>query len=171
MKFSLRQWTLNDLDSVAKHSNNPKIIQNMSDGFPSSIEKWKAFLEFVTNTNEILYFAIDINGEAVGSIGISPQKDYMQKNAELGYWLSEEYWGKGIITQAIREIVMLAFKKFDIVRIYATPFEKNYASHRALEKAGFKVEARFSKIVFKNGEMLDELVYAIRKENIKDLCK
>jgi len=167
--FSLRPWTSNDFENLSKHANNSKITQNMSDGFPNSVEKWKAFLEFAINNNEILYLAIDINGEAVGSIGISPKKDYMQKNAELGYWLSEKYWGKGIITEAIKEIVKLAFNKFDIVRIYATPFEKNYASHRALEKSGFKLEARFSKIVFKNGEMLDELVYAIRKENIKDL--
>ena len=161
--FSLRPWTSNDFENLSKHANNSKITQNMSDGFPNSVEKWKAFLEFAINNNEILYLAIDINGEAVGSIGISPKKDYMQKNAELGYWLSEKYWGKGIITEAIKEIVKLAFNKFDIVRIYATPFEKNYASHRALEKAGFKLEARFCKIVFKNGEMLDELVYAKRE--------
>jgi len=165
MKFTLRPWTLNDLESVSKHANNPKITQNMSDGFPNSIEKWKTFIEFATSSKDILYLVIDINGEAIGSIGVSPKKDYMQKNAELGYWLSEEYWGQGIITKAIKEIVKLAFNKFDIERIYATPFEKNYASHRALEKAGFKLEARFSKIVFKNGEMLDELVYAIRRKD------
>lgn len=169
MNFTLRPWASNDLENLSKHANNSKISQNMSDGFPNSIEKWKDFLEFAINNNEILYLTIDINGEAVGSIGISPKKDYMRKNAELGYWLSEKYWGKGIITEAIKEIVKLAFNKFDIERIFATPFEKNYASHRALEKSGFKLEARFSKIVFKNGEMLDELVYAIRKENIKNL--
>lgn len=166
MHFTLRPWTFNDLESGSKHARNPKITQNMSDGFPNSIENWKAFLEFAVNNNNILYLAIDIQGEAVGGIGITPKKDYMQKNAELGYWLSEEYWGKGIITEAIKEIVKLAFEKFDIVRIYATPFERNYASHKVLEKVGFKLEARFSKIVYKNGEMLDKLVYSIRRHDV-----
>lgn len=137
----------------------------MSDAFPDSCEKWKSFLEFATKDTERLYLAIEINGEAAGGIGISPEKDVLRKNAELGYWLSESYWGNGIIPKAISEIVNLAFNRFDIERVWAAPFGSNTASHRALEKASFKLEARFEKIVFKNNEMLDELVYAIRKES------
>lgn len=135
----------------------------MSDGFLDSIDKWKSFLNFATSSKSILYFAIEINGKAIGGIGVSKKTDIMRKNAELGYWLSEEYWGQGIMTKAINEIVKLAFETFDIIRIYATPFETNFASHHILEKTGFKLEARFKKIVLKNGELLDELVYAIRK--------
>lgn len=83
--------------------------------------------------------------------------------AELGYWLSEEYWGQGVMTTAIKEIVAIAFANYDINRIYASPYETNYASHRILEKVGSVLEARFEKIVYKNGELLDELVYAIRR--------
>ena len=86
----------------------------------------------------------------------------MKKNAELGYWLGKDFWGNGIMSQAIKEIVKLAFERYDIVRIYATPFENNYKSHKVLEKCGFKLEAKFDKVVLKNGELLDELVYAIR---------
>jgi len=163
MDFKLRPWDINDLEAVYKNANNINITRFMSDGFPDSIEKWKSFLEFATKNTAILYLAIDINGQAVGGIGISPKTDYMQKNAELGYWLSEAYWGNGIVTKAIKEIVKMAFDRFDITRVYATPFGTNYPSHKVLEKAGFTLEARFEKIVFKNGEYLDEWVYAIRK--------
>jgi [ribosomal protein S5]-alanine N-acetyltransferase len=164
MEFKLRPWTIDDLESVTKNANNSNITNFMSDGFPNSIEKWKSFLEFAVIDESILYLAIEVNGQAVGGIGVSPKKDIMRNNAELGYWLSEDYWRQGIITSAIREIVKLAFAKFDINRIYATPFETNFASHKVLEKAGFTLEARFKKIVLKNGELLDELVYAIRRE-------
>ena len=164
MDSILRPWTINDLDSVTKNANNINITKFMSDGFPNNMDKWKSFIEFATKDKTILYLAIDINGQAVGGIGISLKQDIMKKNAELGYWLSEDYWGQGIITKAISEIVKLGFDTFDIDRIYATPFETNYTSHRVLEKTGFTLEARFEKTVIKNGELLDELVYAIRRK-------
>jgi [ribosomal protein S5]-alanine N-acetyltransferase len=163
MGLKLREWRLDDLESVLVHSDNDLIRRFMSDGFPDNKEKWKRFIEFASENKFILYLAIEIDGFAVGGIGISPQKDYMRKNAELGYWLSESYWGQGIMTKAICEIVKKAFDRFDIDRIYATPFETNLASHRVLEKSGFVLEGRFKKVVIKNGKMLDELVYAIRR--------
>jgi [ribosomal protein S5]-alanine N-acetyltransferase len=164
MNFILRPWELSDLESVSKHGTTKNISNFMSDSFPDSVEKWKLFLEYAISKKSILYRAIEINGEAVGGIGISPQSGIYRINAELGYWLGQDYWGQGIITNAITEIVKLAFEKFTINRIYATPFENNVASHKVLEKCGFKLEARFEKIVNKNGEFLDELVYAIRRE-------
>lgn len=163
MDFKLRPWTVNDLESVTKNADNLTIARFMSDGFPDTIDKWRKFIDFAMRDNSILYLAIDINGLAVGGIGVSPQKDIMRNNAELGYWLSENYWGQGIMSKAVQEIVTLAFDRFDINRIFATPFETNIASHKVLEKVGFKLEARFEKIVTKNGELLDELVYAIRR--------
>ena len=164
MDFKLRPWRTDDLDCVSKNADNPDITKFMSDGFPDSKDKWKSFLEFATNDTSILYLAIEIDGQAVGGIGVSPKKDVTRKNAELGYWLAEKYWGHGIMTRAIGEIVFLSFETLDINRIYATPFGSNFTSHRILEKAGFKLEARFEKIVIKNGEFLDELVYAIRRK-------
>lgn len=163
MEFKLRPWTRSDIESVTRHANNINILKYMTDGFPNSNDKWKSFIEFAIQDKSILYLAIEVDGQAVGGIGVSPKKDVMRKNAELGYWLSEDYWGQGIMTRAIREIVTIAFAKFDINRIYATPYETNYASHRILEKVGFVLEARFEKVVFKNGELLDELIYAMRR--------
>ncbi len=167
MEFRLRPWTIVDLESLVKNANNIHIAKFMSDGFPSpyTSEKGKSFIEFATKDENSLYFAIDVKEQAVGGIGISLKTDIKRKNAELGYWLGEPYWGHGIITRAIDEIVEIAFNTYDITRIYATPFGTNFASHRVLEKSGFRLEARFEKSIFKNGEFLDELIYAIRRKN------
>lgn len=163
MEFTLRPWRKEDLVSVVRNAADKEITGNMSDAFPDSLEKWAKFLEYAIDNNDILYLAIDIKGEAVGGIGVKPMDDIYRKNAEMGYWLAKKYWGKGIITQAIKLIVKKAFETFNIDRIYATPFETNAASHKVLEKAGFILEARFAKKVIKNEKELDELVYVIRR--------
>ena len=109
-------------------------------------------------------FAIEINGEASGAIGLHLQTDIHIKIMELGYWLAEIYWGKGIMTKAVKQMVDYGFKTFEIDRIFARPFGINIGSQKVLEKAGFTLEARFEKTIYKNGKYLDELVYAFRKE-------
>ena len=163
--LKLRPWVIEDLDSLVHHANNFKIAKFMTDGFPHpyTIENGKAFIDFAIKDNPIHIFAIDVNGKAIGGIGIHPQTDIHKKNAELGYWLAEPFWGQGIISRAIKEIVAFAFKTYDIDRVFARPFGTNKASQRVLEKSGFILEARFEKSLFKNGEYLDELVYAIRR--------
>lgn len=164
MLFSLRKWSVKDLESLVRYANNPNIAKNMTDGFPHPYteENGKAFIEMATK-EPIHIFAIDVNGEAVGGIGIHPQSDIHRKNAELGYWLAEPFWGKGIISEAVKQIIPKAFETYDITRLYARPFGYNTASQKVLEKAGFKKEASFEKSLFKNGEFVDELVYAFRK--------
>jgi len=108
-------------------------------------------------------FAIEVNGEACGSIGLHLQPDIYRKNAELGYWLARPYHGRGIMTGAVNQMVKYGFDTFAIDRIYARPFGNNPASKRVLEKAGFNLEAQLSKTLLKNGEMLDELIYAVRR--------
>lgn len=165
MNFTLRPWTPNDLKSLVKYANNYNISKNMTDQFPHpyGVENGKAFIDFATKDSPIHIFAIDVEGEAVGGIGVHPQGDVQRKNAELGYWLAEPFWGKGIITKAIPQIIDFAFKTYPITRVYARPYGTNLASQKVLEKNGFKLEARFEKSLFKNGEFLDELVYAIRR--------
>ncbi len=165
MNFELRPWSINDLDSLVKNANNFKIAKFMTDGFPHPYtnENGIAFIEFATKDDPIHIFAIDINGEASGGIGIHPQTDIHRKNAELGYWLAEKYWGNGIITKAITEMVKFAFDTYEIERIFARPFGTNIPSQRVLEKSGFILEGKFEKTLFKTGEYLDELIYAIRR--------
>lgn len=166
MHFTLRPFTINDLDSLVKYANNPKIANNLTDKFPYPYtrENGKMFIEFATKNTPTNIFAIDINGEACGGIGIHPQEDVHRKNAELGYWLAEPFWGNGIIPKAIIQIVEYGFMNFDINRIFARPYGTNTASQRVLEKAGFTLEARLEKTLFKNGEFKDELIYAVRKK-------
>jgi RimJ/RimL family protein N-acetyltransferase len=136
----LRLWTLDDLDSLVHYANNWNVARFLTDGFPHpyTAEDGKAFIEKVAADNPVHIFAIDIDGQAVGGIGIHPQSDIQRKNAELGYWLAEPYWGQGIVTAAIYEIVEFAFKTYDINRIFARPFGNNLASQRVLEKQGLR---------------------------------
>lgn len=165
MDFKLRPWSVDDLDSLVKYANNQNIAQFMSDVFPHPYTKehGKTFIEFAGKDHPVHIFAIEVNGEAVGGIGIHPQQDIQRKNAELGYWLAEPFWGKGIITKAIREIIDFAFAKYDINRVFARPFGTNIASQKVLEKAGFILEGTFKNALIKNGVLQDELVYAVRR--------
>ena len=165
MDFRLRPWTIEDLESLVRFANNFNIAKNLMDVFPHPyfVENGKAFIDMTTQNTPPNILAIEVNGEAAGAIGLHPQSDVYRRNAELGYWLAEPYWGKGIITRAIVQMVDYGFKHFDINRIYARPFAYNIGSQRALEKAGFVLEARLEKTIFKNGVMIDELIYAVRR--------
>ena len=165
MNFKLRPWHNSDIESLVKYANNWEIAKNMTDAFPHpyTATNAKAFIEFATKDNPIHIFAIDINGEAVGGIGIHLQNDIHRKNAELGYWLAEPFWGKGIISDAIKQTVDFAFDTYDIERVFARPFGTNLASQKVLEKNGFSLEGRFEKVLFKNDAYVDELIYAVRR--------
>jgi [ribosomal protein S5]-alanine N-acetyltransferase len=166
MKFILRDWNEKDLESLVKYGNNFNVAKNMADVFPHPYteEAGKAFINIANSQVPRHIRAIEIEGEAAGGIGLHQQQDIYKKNAELGYWLAEPYWGKGIITEAIRKMVNYGFENFEIERIFARPFHTNTGSQKALEKAGFILEARLDKTIFKNGEYLDELIYAVRRE-------
>lgn len=167
MIFTLRPWTLADIDSLVRYANNANIAQFMTDGFPHPYTQENAenFIAFAIKDDPIHIFAIDVNGEAIGGIGLHPQNDIQRKNAELGYWLGEPFWGKGIMSQAIKQIVNFGFQSYDIDRIFARPFGSNTASQRILERNHFQLEARFQKTFFKNNQFEDELIYAIRRTN------
>lgn len=166
MTFILRKWTIDDAESLVANANNFNIAKFMTDGFPHpyTIDNAVKFIDFAMNTETARIFAIDVSGFAVGGIGLHLQQDIMRKNAELGYWLGEKYWGQGIVTEAIKQIVDYGFSNLDITRIYARPFNTNLASQKVLEKAGFIHEASLTKTIFKNGEYLDEYIYSIRKK-------
>ena len=165
MNFTLRPFRDSDLSSLVKYANNYNIAKFLTNQFPHPYtdEDGRKFISSVANNDPINVFAIEINGEAAGAIGIFPQSDIHEKNAETGYWLAEPFWGNGITTRAIVETVVYGFRTFDVTRIYARPFSNNPASHRVLEKAGFTCEARLKNAIYKNGVYFDELIYAIRR--------
>ena len=161
--FKLRPWKISDIENLVKYANNKKISDNLTDAFPYPYthDDGLKFITSQSNNNPVKAFAIEINGEASGAIGIFQQTDIHTKNAEMGYWLAEEHWGKRIITKAIKQIVEYGFTNFEINRIFARPFGTNIASQKVLEKAGFKLEAKFNNTIFKNGDYQDELIYGI----------
>ncbi len=165
LEFQLRKWEKTDVDSLVKHADNVNVAKFLTDQFPHPYTKMdgEKYLEFIAHDNLQKVFAISINGEAIGSIGIFPESDIHKKNAEIGYWLSEKYWGKGIMAQAVKQIIAYGFNTFDITRIYSRPFAINKGSQRVLQKAGMAFEARFEKSVYKNGAYYDEIYYAVRK--------
>ncbi|RLD77015.1 MAG: N-acetyltransferase [Bacteroidetes bacterium] len=165
MKHTLREWKVEDVKSLVKHANNWAIAKNLTDKFPYPYTENDGlnFIKYASEEKSNVIFAIDINGKACGGIGLHPQTDIHKKNAELGYWLGEPFWGNGIITSAIKEVIKFGFNNLEIDRIFARPFGSNIASQRVLEKSGFKLEGKFEKTVWKTDKYEDELIYAIRK--------
>ena len=165
MAFTLRPFSHNDIESLMEYANNPKIAANLTNQFPHPYtrENGENFLKFAMQQSPPKIFAIDINGKAIGGIGLHVQSDIHIKNAELGYWLAEPFWGQGIMTKAVVHMVDYGFKNLDINRIFARPFGTNIASQKVLKNAGFVLEGKFKGTIYKNGEYLDELIYAVRK--------
>ena len=153
-----------DLDQVrlAGLCNNRKIWDNVRDYLPSPYTEQNAldFIRLCQQEAPTTTFAIEYKGELAGCIGLVKQTDVYRLSAELGYWIGEPYWGKGIATQAVELITSYGFDQLGLVRIYSGVFEFNTASQRVLEKSGFKLEGIFEKSVIKNGRIHNELRYA-----------
>ncbi len=164
--FKLRPWQLADLDSLVKHANNPLVAGNLTNRFPHPYtqEAGVKFIEMAMSHQPARILTIDINGEACGGIGLHQQEDIFFTNAELGYWLAEPFWGKGIMTSAVKQMVEYGFSNFEFRRIFARPFGTNLASQKVLLNAGFELEATFEKTIVKNDQFLDEYIYAVRKK-------
>ena len=166
----LRPWSINDAGDLAVIADNKKVADNLRDGFPNPyyLKDAISWLNLILPDNDPpRYFAITLDRRLIGSIGIITKSDIYRKNIEIGYFLSEEHWGKGIATKAIMAATSYAFKDFDIVRVYAEPFADNPGSRRALAKAGFTLEATLKRNVIKNGIIKDSCIYSVLKEDFK----
>jgi len=160
-----RPWALSDKPALVKYANNRKISDNMRDMFPHPYTSEAAdnFLSKVAGFDPQQVFAIEVNGETAGSVGIFPQDDIEQLNAEVGYWVAEEFWGNGIATKAVRFIIDYGFKTFPISRIFAIPFPDNKASQKVLQNNGMVLEATIKDSLIKNNVIMDKLIYAVRR--------
>jgi RimJ/RimL family protein N-acetyltransferase len=166
----LRPWSISDATELALLADNRRIADNLRDGFPFpySLKDAIDWLNIILpENNPPRFFAITIDKQIVGSIGIVSKTDIYRKNFEIGYFISENFWGKGIATKAIKVATSYAFRDFDIVRIYAEPFADNIASRRALEKSGFRLEATLKNYVIKNGIIKDSCIYSVLREDFK----
>ena len=167
MNCILRKWRLSDAKDLAAALNNKKILNNLRDGlpFPYTEQDARAYIGamLAADENETFAYAITIGGRAVGSIGAFRQKNIHRQTAELGYYLAEEYWGRGIMSDAIRQCCARIFASTDILRIYAEPFSYNAGSRRALEKAGFCCEGTLKNNAVKNGKLVDMTLYSLTR--------
>lgn len=168
MDFILRKWRREDAQSIAEAADNPKIAMNLRNTFPSPYTladaEWYVNDSISKEGHGQLTRAIEVDGKAVGSIGVFVKDDVYEKSAELGYWLSEDYWRKGITSRAVREICREAFASFDIIRIFAEPFAYNAGSRGVLEKAGFTYEGTMRNGVYKNGSVHSYCMYSLLRE-------
>ena len=168
MKCRIRKWELSDAKDLAAALSNKKVQDNLRDGlpYPYTEQDGKDFISVMLSAdeNETFAFAITVDNTAIGSIGIFRQENIHRQTAELGYYIAEEYWGKGIMTEAVRQICEYVFSESDIIRIYAEPFAYNIASCRVLEKAGFQYEGTLRSNAVKNGKVLDMKMYSLLKE-------
>lgn len=160
--FTLRQWQHGDEGSLQKYADNPRVSAYLFDRFPSpyTADDAKFWVNLQQSAAQLTTFAIVIDAEAVGGIGIELRDDVYSRNAKFGYWLGEPFWGRGIMPEAARLVVDYGFQHFDLVRLEAGVFSNNPRSMRVLEKAGFVLEAVNHKAIYKRGELLDEHVYA-----------
>src|SRR5436190_4702564 len=161
-RCSIRPWQLDDAESLARHANNRKIWLAVRDLFPHpyTIQDAHEFLQRTISEQSDLKVCIEIEGAAVGGIGVHPGHDVYRHTATVGYWLGEQFWGRGVMTEALTAVTDFCFDNFPLRRISAEVFANNPASARVLEKAGFAFEARLKNNVLKQGEVLDSLLYA-----------
>lgn len=170
MICKIRKWELSDAKELAAALSNKKVQDNLRDGLPypyteqDGTDYISAMLS--TDENETFAFAITVEGKVIGSIGIFRQGNIHRQTAELGYFIAEDYWGKGIMTEAVKQICEYVFDKSDIIRIYAEPFAYNDASCRVLEKAGFQYEGTLRSNAVKNSEVIDMKMYSLLKTEI-----
>ena len=168
--FELKPWKTEYAESMRMAADNPKVAANLRNVFPNpySIEDANFYINMMIEAGEEkqLARAIVIDGKAVGSVGVFVQGDVYEKSAELGYWLSEDYWRQGIMSCAVKQICKEAFEKFDIVRIYAKPYASNKGSRGVLEKVGFTYEGTMRNGVYKHGKLDSYCMYSLLKEEI-----
>ena len=159
----VRSWAPTDALSLARHANDRAIWRNLKDHFPNpySLANAEWFIEHCRTEIPESAFAIVVDDEAVGSIGFEHRGDIWRRSVELGYWLAQPYWGRGITTNVVKEMTEWAFDTWSINRVWAGVFAWNPASARVLEKAGYVYEGRFRQSAVKDGELVDELIYSV----------
>ena len=159
----IRPWSSADAEAVVKYANNRKIWLNLRDGFPHPYtpDDAQAFLERASRQTAATLAAIATREEAIGGIGISVNEDVHRLTAEMGYWLGEAFWGRGITTAAVRAFAGYAFETYGVTRLFACVFAWNAASARVLEKAGFELEAVLRRSAVKEGKVIDQWQYAM----------
>jgi len=157
----IRDFQAGDLQSLIRHANNRNVSIHLRDRFPYPYleEHGRQFLTHVEHAQPVTSWAIEVDGEVAGGIGLMLQTDVERVSAEIGYWLGEVHWGKGIVSEALEAVTAESFRLFDLTRIFALPFADNPGSIRVLEKAGYVREGTMPRSTIKDGVIRDQLMY------------
>jgi ribosomal-protein-alanine N-acetyltransferase len=160
---TLRPWRPSDTSSLVKHANNLSVARQLRDRFPHpyTAADGRQFIQSVADARPTTSFAIAVAGEAVGGIGFSPGADVERYSAEVGYWLAEPFWGRGIAPEAVRLVSEYAFGTCNMLRLFALPFADNTQSIRVLDKAGYTREGVLRASSVKHGTARDQALYAL----------
>lgn len=167
-RLTLRPWTPDDLPALLRYAQHPSIFANLRDRFPNPYteEAAHAFIEMANSQTPVNIFAIDMDGEAIGSIGYFRQHDVNRFSAEIGYWMGLPFRGRGIVVEALSALCAHLFEHSDLIRLYASVFGRNPASRKVLERAGFQFEGVMRNSVVKLGAVDDEYLYALLRPGI-----
>ena len=162
-KSSLRPWRLSDRASLLRYANDRAVWRNLRDLFPhpyteAAADDWLSFAAATPAPSGI--YAIEVEGEAVGTIGVTPGRDIERWSWEIGYWLGQPFWGRGIVTESVQAVTDAAFQEPELVRVFAPVFSWNVRSMRVLEKAGYRREAVLVRGGIKDGTVIDRVIYA-----------
>ena len=170
-KCIIRSLKDDDAYSLARYADNHKIWINLRDAFPHpyTLEDGRSFIKKSLQNIPETNFAISVDDLAVGCIGIGLHRDVERLSAEIGYWLAEPFWGRGIMTNAVNRFTHYAFGTFELHRIFATPYVYNKASIRVLMKSGFTNEGRLQASAFKDNKIVDQFIFAKLKEGLTNL--
>lgn len=164
----VRPWRAKDEDSLVRHADSYEVWRHVRDRFPRPYTRKDArkWIDSQLEAPEpLLNFAIELEGEAVGGIGLIPGFDVESRTAEIGYWLGEAAWGRGLATAAVRSIVTYGFERLDLLRVFAAVFDFNPASARVVEKAGFVREGVLRDAAVKEGRVTSMIVYGITRDD------
>lgn len=164
--YCIRSYEYSDEDALVKYANNSNVSKLLRDQFPFPYTRTDAKIWLIHACNQEIEtnFAIANNTELIGAIGINFQEDVNRFSTEIGYWIAEPFWNKGIATLALQVFTRFVFENYKVNRIFANVFESNDTSEKVLLKVGYKKEATLRKAVFKEGKFLDQYIYAILKE-------
>lgn len=159
----IREWKRSDESSLIAAANNRNVWRNLHHRFPHpyTIDDANFWFSLLSSMPEASHWAIEVEGIAVGGIGVDPGAGIFAKSGEFGYWLGEPYWGRGIMSEAVPVTSKYALDHFGLARLEAPVFSWNPASMRVLEKSGFMREGVLRNSAFKDGQLIDQVLYAL----------
>jgi len=165
-KYTIRQLEITDAPFMAKNANNINIWNNVRDYFPYPYSEQDAldFIRFTRNKKEIEDFVIIVDRQAVGMVGYVPGRDIERLNAEIGYWIGEDYWSKGIMSAVLKDVINYIFENTQFIRLFAPVFEYNHASMWVLQKNGFNKIAILKNAGIKNNKIIDLHYHELLKQ-------